>query len=496
MATIQADVTLVGGGIMSATLAMLLQRLDPGLQIVMLEQLPEVALESTAALHNAGTGHAGYCELNYTPADSHGAIDIRRALEINAAFELSLQFWSHLVESEAGKLQPESFINRVPHLSAVWGENNIAYLQARYQALQQHHLFSRMEWSSERTTLEQWMPLLMTGRAAEPRLAATRVNHGADVNFGAITRAMITLLQRSPNFQLLTHIRVQDVRRRTGHAARWHLTARRLAGNGETLQIDTPFVFLGAGGSALHLLQKSAIPEAEGYGGFPVSGQWLICQNPQLVQRHHAKVYSLAPVGAPPMSVPHLDTRIVDGKPCLLFGPYAGFTTRFLKHGSRLDLVKSVRPHNLKSLLGAGRHNLELTTYLVKEALQSPRQRLLALACFLPEVQAEDWQLAHAGKRVQIIKRCQHKWGKLEFGTEIVAAADGSLAALLGASPGASVSVKTMLDVIQRCFAPQLAAGWSARLKQMIPSYGESLIDDAELAARVRQRTLDTLKLG
>ncbi|MFC3914950.1 malate dehydrogenase (quinone) [Pseudaeromonas sharmana] len=496
MATIQADVTLVGGGIMSATLAILLQRLDPSLHIIMLEQLPDVALESSAALHNAGTGHAGYCELNYTPANRQGQIDIRRALEINAAFELSQQFWSHLVDSEKGKLDPATFINRVPHLSAVWNSQDTAFLEARYQALQQHHLFSGMQWSRDRNTLEQWMPLLMAGRADTADVAATRVEHGADVNFGALTRHMIRLLQRQDNFQLLTHTRVQDLRRTRDHRCHWHLTARRLAGQGETLQIESPFVFLGAGGSALHLLQKSAIPEAAGYGGFPVSGQWLICQNPQLVSRHHAKVYSLAPVGAPPMSVPHLDTRIVDGKPCLLFGPYAGFTTRFLKHGSRLDLVKSVRSHNLKSLLGAGRHNLELTTYLVKEALQSPRQRLQSLSSFLPQVHAEDWQLAHAGKRVQIIKRCHHKWGKLEFGTEIVAAADGSLAALLGASPGASVSVKTMLDVIQRCFAPQLASGWHDRLKAMIPSYGESLIDDASLAERIRRDTLASLKLA
>lgn len=495
MAAIQADVTLIGAGIMSATLAMLIRRLAPGLHICMIEQLDEVAQESSAALHNAGTGHAGYCELNYTPQQANGQVPIQRALQINTAFDVSLQFWSWLAGQDGQHFTPAGFIQRVPHLSAVWGDKDIAFLRARHQQMQHHHLFAEMAWSEDADTLQSWMPLLMAHRTPGVRMAATRVAHGADVNFGALTRQLVDALQQHGNFTLLTGTRVSSLRRQPTGSKPWRIKARQRA-TGQTLTVESPFVFLGAGGNALRLLQKSGIPEAAGYGGFPVSGQWLICQNPDLIAQHHAKVYSQAPVGAPPMSVPHLDTRIIDGKKYLLFGPYAGFTTRFLKKGSHLDLVKSIRHHNLKSLLGAGKGNLDLTRYLVRESLQGHQRRIQALQTFLPEANADDWQLAQAGKRVQIIKRCQHKWGRLEFGTEIVAASDGSLAALLGASPGASVSVQTMLEVLARCFPQQMqSASWQAQLQQMIPSYGRSLADDADLAARIHEQTRSTLGL-
>jgi malate dehydrogenase (quinone) len=495
MASIHADVTLVGGGIMSATLAMLIHRLDPTLHICMIEQLPEIALESSGALNNAGTGHAGYCELNYTPHDKNGNVLIQRALEINAAFEVSLQFWSHLVNAD-NEIAPSSFINQVPHLSAVWGQKDIDFLKTRYSLLKSHHLFAEMQWSEDNKTLLDWMPLMMNGRQAEPRLAATRVEHGADVNFGALTRILVGYLQKNANFELLTNTKVVDLHRGHGVKKPWKIRVKNQQ-HSEKQTIESPFVFLGAGGIALHLLQQSGIPEASGYGGFPVSGQWLICQNPEIIQQHHAKVYSLAAVGAPPMSVPHLDTRIINGKQSLLFGPYAGFTTKFLKHGSHLDLVKSVKPNNLKSLIGAGANNFDLTKYLVKEVFQNQSQRMESLQAFIPNVRAEDWTLAHAGKRVQIIKRCHQKWGKLEFGTEIVAAEDGSLAALLSASPGASVSVKTMLEVLERCFSHKMqSAEWQDKIKAMIPSYGHSLITDAQLLASVRKQTLTALKLA
>ena len=495
MASIHADVTLVGGGIMSATLAMLIHRLDPTLHICMIEQLPEIALESSGALNNAGTGHAGYCELNYTPHDKNGNVLIQRALEINAAFEVSLQFWSHLVNTD-NEIAPSSFINQIPHLSAVWGQKDIDFLKTRYSQLKSHHLFAEMQWSEDSKTLLDWMPLMMNGRQAEPKLAATRVEHGADVNFGALTRILVGYLQKNANFELLTNTKVVDLHRGHGVKKPWKIKVKNQQ-HSEKQTIESPFVFLGAGGIALHLLQQSGILEASGYGGFPVSGQWLICQNPEIIQQHHAKVYSLAAVGAPPMSVPHLDTRIINGKQSLLFGPYAGFTTKFLKHGSHLDLVKSVKPNNLKSLIGAGANNFDLTKYLVKEVFQNQSQRMESLQAFIPNVRADDWTLAHAGKRVQIIKRCHQKWGKLEFGTEIVAAEDGSLAALLGASPGASVSVKTMLEVLERCFPHKMqSAEWQDKIKAMIPSYGHPLITDAQLLASVRKQTLTALKLA
>lgn len=495
MATTDIDVLLVGGGIMSATLASLLHRLDPTLSICMVEQLEDVALESSDALNNAGTGHAGYCELNYTPQNRQGEIQIRRALEINAAFEVSLQYWSTLAKE--GALQAADFIQRVPHLSAVWGAEDGAFLRKRFELLQAHPLFAEMQWSNQAEILHEWMPLMMRGRENGAPMSATRVAHGSDVNFGELTRQLVSSLKTQANFTLLTQSRVtklKQVNKRDKHP--WQVQVQHQA-TGKKQTLEAQFVFLGAGGGALPLLQQSGIPEANGYGGFPVSGQWLICNEPSLINTHHAKVYSQAAVGAPPMSVPHLDTRMIQGKPALLFGPYAGFTTRFLKQGSRFDLAKSVKVRNIKSLLGAGRHNLDLTKYLIKEVFQTHEQRMSALRAFLPAADSQHWQLAHAGQRVQIIKRCHQHWGKLEFGTEIVASADGSLAALLGASPGASVSVKAMLDVLQRCFAKRMQSqAWQETLKSLIPSYGESLIDDAELLARVRRDTLSSLRLG
>lgn len=495
MASMETDILLVGGGIMSATLAILLHRLDPALHICMIEQLDDVALESSDALNNAGTGHAGYCELNYTPKNAHGDIQIRRALEINAAFEVSLQCWSSLVKE--GVLDASQFIQRVPHLSAVWGTQDSEFLRHRHALLQAHPLFADMQFSQDPTVLTEWMPLMMAGRKSATTMSATRVAHGSDVNFGALTRQLVAYLQTRPNFTLLSSTRVSKLKQKTAHGKHtWHVTAQHRH-SGQLTHLQSPFVFLGAGGGALSLLQQSGIAEAHGYGGFPVSGQWLICNNASLIKQHHAKVYSQAAVGAPPMSVPHLDTRMINGNPALLFGPYAGFTTRFLKQGSRFDLAKSVKFKNLKSLLGAGRHNLDLTKYLIKEVFQTHEQRMDALRVFLPDAEGKDWSLAHAGQRVQIIKRCHQHWGKLEFGTEIVASEDGSLAALLGASPGASVSVKAMLDVLQRCFPQQLqSTQWQESLKAMIPSYGESLIDDANLLHRVRQDTLSTLNLA
>jgi malate dehydrogenase (quinone) len=495
MATTDLDVLLVGGGIMSATLAVLLHRLDPTLHICMVEQLEDVALESSDALNNAGTGHAGYCELNYTPQTKNGEIHIRRALEINAAFEISLQCWSTLAKE--GVLNAADFIQRVPHLSAVWGQEDSAFLRKRFELLQAHPLFAEMQWSDQASKLGDWMPLMMAGRQPNENMSATHVAHGSDVNFGALTRQLVAYLKTRPNFTLLTHSRVTKLKQQQQRdQSSWQARIQhQVTSHSETYQ--SKFVFLGAGGGALTLLQQSGIPEANGYGGFPVSGQWLICNNESLINTHHAKVYSQAAVGAPPMSVPHLDTRMIQGKPALLFGPYAGFTTRFLKQGSRFDLAKSVKFKNIKSLLGAGRHNFDLTKYLIKEVFQTHEQRMASLRVFLPDARSQDWQLAHAGQRVQIIKRCHQHWGKLEFGTEIVASADGSLAALLGASPGASVSVKAMLDVLQRCFGDRMQSqAWQDGLKSLIPSFGESLIEDAALLKRVRSDTLNTLNLG
>lgn len=489
---IGTDVLLIGGGIMSATLGTLLAHLAPGLRIVMVEAREAIAQESSDGWNNAGTGHAGYCELNYTPRQADGSIAIRRALEINASFEVSLQLWAALVE-QARLPAPSAFINRTPHLSFVWGEADVAFLRRRHTLLSAHPLFAGMEFSEDADVLRAWMPLVMQQRVVSQPHAATRVAHGSDVDFGALTRHMVAALKQTSRFALLASHAAEQLRQDGDGRWRVALLDRQ---RGVRKEADAGFVFLGAGGAALPLLQKSGIPEGRGYGGFPVSGQWLVCDNPALVDRHHAKVYGQPPLGAPPMSVPHLDTRIIDGRPTLLFGPFAGFTTKFLRHGSYLDLPASVRADNLRAMLAVGVHHFDLTRYLVGEAFQTHAGRMAALRRFVPDARAQDWRLAHAGTRVQIIKRDAQHGGRLEFGTEIVAAADGSLAALLGASPGASVSAAAMIQVIERCLAKRmLGNGWQERLRTLVPSYGGSLIDDAALLRRVRSRTLEVLKL-
>ncbi|MEH6560797.1 MAG: malate dehydrogenase (quinone) [Marinobacter sp.] len=493
MAVKQADVVLVGGGVMSATLGMMLTQLDPSMKIVMLERLDHVAHESTDGWNNAGTGHAGYCELNYTPQTEGGDVEIERALQINAQYEVSLQFWSYLVEQ--GMLpEPSKFINRTPHQSFVWGEKDVAFLKRRHERMSAHHLFRGMEYTESPRELEDWMPLIVQGRDPMQRVAATRIRHGSDVDFGSLTRNMIEYLQSQPNFELMLSSPVHYIDQRDN--GRWKVRVKNQH-TGEQTKLESEFVFLGAGGGALPMLQKSGIDEARGYGGFPVSGQWLVCRKPDVVQKHHAKVYGKAPIGAPPMSVPHLDTRIINGEPALLFGPFAGFTTRFLKQGSIFDLFGSVRTSNLKPMLSVSKSNMDLTRYLIGEVFQSHSDRVEALRNFFPEAEEGNWELRNAGQRVQIIKQAEGGGGKLEFGTEIVAAKDGTLAALLGASPGASTAANAMISVIERCFPKKIqTAQWQERMKVMVPSYGQSLVDDEALLTKVRERTLSTLKLG
>lgn len=488
----QVDVLLIGAGAMSSTLGMLLKQLDPSLKMAMVEQLDQVAQESTDALNNAGTGHAAYCELNYTPQREDGSIDTTKALNINSAFEQSLQFWSYLVE-EGSLPAPHNFINPTPHCSFVWGEENVAFLRKRYETLSQHHLFSDMEYSEDPAQITEWMPLVMASRPANEKVAATRVAYGSDVNFGELSRNLVKNLTQQEDFELRLNHSVESLKQTPqGH---WQVELKDTAA-GQRSRLEAKFVFIGAGGAALTLLQKSGIKEGKGYGGFPVSGQWLICNNPEIIERHAGKVYGKPPLGAPPMSVPHLDTRIINGKKALLFGPFAGFTTKFLKKGSFLDLPFSVKANNLRPLMSVGVNNLDLTRYLISEALQSHESRVKALKNYFPEAVAEDWQLSIAGQRVQIIKKDAKGGGKLEFGTEVIVSEDQSIAALLGASPGASTAVQAMMTIVERAFPKLLASEQGQSMIQaMIPSYGQTLAEDAELLKKVRARTLKTLKL-
>lgn len=486
------DVLLVGAGAMSSTLAMLLKQLDPSLKISVVERLKSVANESTDGWNNAGTGHAAYCEMNYTPEDQEGSVDTSKAKSINAAFELSLQFWSYLVNTQVLP-EPSNFINRTPHLSFVWGEKNVDFLRERFKKLSQHHLFQGMEYSENAETLKEWMPLIMEGRDPKQPVAATFMARGSDVDFGSLARYMMEDLKKHSNFELILNHDVEDFKRSSQGGWSVLLEDRE---SGEESRIRTKFVFLGAGGGALPLLQKTEIPESEGYGGFPVSGQWLVCTDTEVAKHHHAKVYGKAAIGAPPMSVPHLDTRVINGEKALLFGPFAGFTTKFLKKGSILDLPSSIRGGNLMPMMSVGMNNMDLTKYLISEVFQSDGARMDSLREYFPNAKDENWTLADAGKRVQIIKKDEKGKGKLEFGTEIVSSKDGSVASLLGASPGASTAVHAMIDVIERCFSDRLENdGWKEKLKEMIPSYGESLINDEVLLNKVRENTLTTLKL-
>ncbi len=488
----EVDVILIGAGIMSATLGTLINELHPSASIEIFERLDEVAAESSDAWNNAGTGHAALCELNYTPQSPDGSVDISKAIKIAEAFEVSKEFWSYLVANELID-QPERFIRSIPHMSFVFGESNVAFLRKRYEAMREQHLFRGMEYTEDHETLRRWIPLIMEGRDANEVLAATKINIGTDVNFGALSRALFNHLVWKDNVKLRLAHEVRDIER--ANDGRWKVTVKNLTTD-KKRTVSAKFVFIGAGGGSLLLLEKSGIPEAKGFGGFPVSGQWLKCTNPDVIAQHHAKVYGKAAVGSPPMSVPHLDTRIIDGKMALLFGPYAGFSTKFLKNGSWMDLPASIKLNNIRPMLAAGMDNLPLTKYLINQVRQSPDDRLAALKEYVPTARMEDWTLEVAGQRVQVIKKDEKHGGILEFGTEVVSSADGSIAALLGASPGASTSVSIMIDLLARCF-PERAktAQYLGKLREMIPSYGQSIATDAQLCKETRERSAEILHL-
>jgi malate dehydrogenase (quinone) len=487
----KVDMVLVGAGIMSATLGVFLKELQPHLKLEMIERMPGEAQESSGAWNNAGTGHAANCELNYTPLKADGNVDISKALEVNVEFDLSRQFWSYLIRKGA-IATPDSFIHPVPHMSFVIGTDRQAFLKKRHAAMSAHPCYQGMEYTEDHARIAEWAPLIMEGRERGQPVAATRIVNGADVNYGALTRNLLDYLRKQDGFAVHFSEMVTDLERLPGGG--WRITIRNRH-DGRKRTIDTHYVFLGAGGAALQLLQKSGIPEGDGFAGFPVSGIWLRCGKPEVAERHTAKVYGMAASGSPPMSVPHLDTRIIDGKRWLLFGPYAGFSTKFLKYGSFLDLPLSIRLGNIVPLLAVARDNFPLEEYLLGQVFQSSAHRYKALREFYPAMKESDWELEVAGQRVQIIKKSRMHAGSLNFGTEIVASADSSIVALLGASPGASTAVSIMVHMLENCFQRQLVGHWAPKLKEMIPSYGQDLKTDAALLRRTRTATAEVLGL-
>ncbi|KZN19366.1 MULTISPECIES: malate dehydrogenase (quinone) [Pseudomonas] len=488
----KVDVLLIGGGIMSATLGVWLNELEPGLSMEMVERLDGVAQESSNGWNNAGTGHSALAELNYTPEDDKGNVQIPKAVEINEAFQISRQFWAWQVQQGVLK-NPRSFINSTPHMSFVWGDDNIKFLKKRYEALQASPLFAGMQYSEDPAVIKKWVPLMMEGRDPNQKVAATWSPIGTDVNFGEITRQFVAHLQTTPKFDLKLSSEVQDITKNEDGS--WRVSYKNLK-DGTKTETDAKFVFIGAGGGALHLLQKSGIPEAKEYAGFPVGGSFLVTENPTLAEQHLAKAYGKASVGAPPMSVPHLDTRVLDGKRVILFGPFATFSTKFLKEGSYLDLLTTTTTHNVWPMTKVGIKEYPLVEYLAGQLMLSDEDRLNALKEYFPNAKAEDWRLWQAGQRVQIIKRDEAAGGVLKLGTEIVASADGSIAGLLGASPGASTAAPIMLTVLQKVFKDKVASpAWQEKLHQIVPSYGTQLNSNPAKVAEEWAYTSKVLEL-
>ena len=483
------NVILIGAGVMSATLGAMLKELAPDWNIKVFEKLEKAGSESSNEWNNAGTGHAALCELNYTPEQADGSIDIQKAININEQFQLSRQFWSFLVNNKRIS-NPQDFIMSIPHMSMVQGEDNVRFLNKRFEALSASPLFKGMEYSADPAKLKEWIPLIMEGRPANDAIAATKIDSGTDVNFGALTEMLFDHLKEEQVEINYKHA-VKDIKRSSDST--WEVKVQDLE-NDKIEYHNADFVFIGGGGGSLPLLQKTGIPESKHIGGFPVSGLFLVCNDPEIVEQHHAKVYGKAKVGAPPMSVPHLDTRFIDNKKSLLFGPFAGFSPKFLKTGSNMDLIGSVKPNNVFTMLAAGAKELSLTKYLVQQVMLSNEKRVEELREFIPTAKLEDWDVVVAGQRVQVIKDTDKGKGTLQFGTEIVTAADGSIAALLGASPGASTAVHAMLEIFQRCFPDQVGE-WEPKIKEMVPSYGLSLSENPDLLQEIHTSTAKALQL-
>lgn len=488
------DVLMIGGGIMSATLGVYLTELEPDWTYEIFERLDGVAEESSNGWNNAGTGHSALCELNYCPMDEQGNVQISKAIQINEYFQISRQFWSHQVRR--GVLgNPRAFINSCPHMSFVFGEENRDYLQKRFEALKASPLFTGMQITTDPATIAEWLPIMMEGRGGDEVITVSRNDLGTDVNLGEITRQFYAFLNQTGKGKVTTGYEVRSITRNANGT--WRVSAFDMADDSRIQTVDTRFLFIGAGGAALPLLQLSGVPEAEQYGGFPVGGEFLVTENPEIASRHLAKAYGLASTGSPPMSVPHLDTRRLDGKTVILFGPFATFSPKFLKNGSYFDMAEATTLHNVVPQMQVGMHEFGLVKYLVGQLMLSFEQKMDTLREYMPEAKDADWRLWEAGQRVQIIKNEPGKGGVLKLGTEVVVNDDRSLTALLGASPGGSTSPGIMLELLERAFPDRMKTPeWQAKIHAIIPSYGKKLNEHPDLLQAEWNETAAALQLA
>ena len=472
---------------MGLTLAVVISEIYPKQKILLIERLLKCGLESSNGINNAGTGHAGYCELNYTPQDKKNRINIEKALSINEMFESSLQFWAYLADKHKD-FDCSKFLNKSAHISFVFGKKNIRFLKKRFEKLKDQPLFQGMQYTENHKVIKNWVPLIMQERSTKQKVAATKIDHGTDINFGELCKQLLNVLRKNKQFKVIFDSNISQINRSYGNSFDLKYKIKK---TNKIKIVSSKKVFIGSGGQAINMLQNIGINEIKGYAGFPLSGEWLVCDKQEIIKQHQAKVYSLPLPGAPAMSIPHLDLRILGEKKILLFGPFASITTKFLKFGSIWDFFKSIKLNNIYSLLVIFYNNLPLLKYLIYQSLLTHNKKMEQLKKFYPSANPNDWEKKQAGQRVQIIKKTNNSIN-LEFGTEIIYSSQKNLIGLIGASPGASTSSYLMFEIALNIYDdPNLLT----KIKKMVPLYNDNLNKNPKLLKKMRDIVYKKLKL-